>query len=101
MKRQQFYWINLMMFLCLFMGVQGICYGLEVGVAEPVPGFSPTQWVTFNYVTPDAQFMLLQVGLPCRIKAQLGIQTCKNGLHHRIYQQIHQEAFRIGQAVAV
>jgi hypothetical protein len=70
MKRIKFYWVTLIAFVHLFVGAQNICHGLEVGVAEPVLGFSPTRWVSFNYVTPDAQLMLFQVWDPYwRIKS--------------------------------
>jgi hypothetical protein len=64
MKRIRFYWVTLIVFVHLFVGAQNICHGLEVGVAESVPGFSPTRWRVFNYVNTDANFMLLQVWDP-------------------------------------
>ncbi|MBW8041585.1 MAG: SUMF1/EgtB/PvdO family nonheme iron enzyme [Planctomycetes bacterium] len=70
MKKRLFFWITLIVFIYLFIGAQNICHGLEFDVAEPVPGFSPTRWVVFNYVTPDATYMLLQVWDPYwRIKS--------------------------------
>lgn len=43
---------------------QSTCYGLQVGQAEAVPGFTSTSTVAFNYVNSDATFMLLQVWDP-------------------------------------
>lgn len=62
--------LMIILFLSLFAVFQNICFGLYVGPAEPVPGFGPTTTIAFNYVTSDAQFMLLQVWDPVwRIKS--------------------------------
>ena len=70
MKRVKFSWVTVIVVVSFFVSSQDECLALDVGVAEPVPGFQLGHDIVFNYVTSDAQFMLLQVWDPVwRIKS--------------------------------